>query len=472
MSHAAGTSIERSVLHYVKDEGWGGLSSMKTGKERVPISTCESQETDKSSCPSWVTTSANILAFTGAYRKVLIDYLVTQYIARLDADAAILAEYATFLKGRKLGQVVRYTAFGTDNPTSDYDVTLSGPRVHDIVQHLMVSFKKLTTYERSMAFVFDSNFYIVPELLVPLKLPDMWPAMWTKSNFKLFRPYVCSRTGHGHRACSTDCTTDAAACEVAVPVPDGQIIDMEWDEILTKLRQQHATSDAEVLAKYAELVRLGAALDAFVYKGQEAAFSNKEAFFRHLFAMKRTSIESYIGVSTVMAVVYGMQGGKMRCVRNVMTTQNFENACLENVIDFTNHWNDSLHAATSFGDSESLALRVFVKLSKYLQRVIVCIDNARENEDAQETATYDDETLIPGDLRKFVDETVASRSSLALKGDVTSDQLAKFGCIPRKKIDLELGGSGFVHTVFQRLRDNRKAARARVHHSRFGRLVV
>lgn len=470
MSHTAGTGIERSVLDYVKNLGWGGLSSMKTGKERIAISSCAGS--DASSCPSWATTSRNILAFTGAYRKVLIDYFITQYIARLDADAGAKAPYATFLNGRTLGQVVQYTAFGTDNPTSDYDVTLSGPRVHDIVGQLMESFRALTKHDKSMAFVFDSNFYIVPELLIPHSFGSVW-----RYGIRLFRPYACTRD-HEHTACDPACATDDAACEVAVPVPDGPTVEVEWDEIIaTKLGKHHAASDEEIVRKYAALVRLGAALDAFVYKGRESEFNDKAAFFKHLFAMKQTSVESYIGVSTVMAVVYGMQGGKMRCVSNFMTAQNFENACLENVLDFTNHWNVSVPTLTSFGDdSGSLALRVFVKLSKYLQRVFVCLEKALANE------SYD-EALIPKALRKFVDETVASRSSLVLKDDVTSEQLEKFGCVPGKMIDLrscsddDRAAKGFVPAVYRMLCERRRARpvvapRREKKVTSFGRLVV
>lgn len=437
MGHATGTSIERSVLSYVKSEGWGGLSSVKTGKEKIPIS-CEAHEP----CASWVTTRENILDFTGAYRKVLIDYFITGYIAQLDADKGIQAEYA-ILGDDKLGDVIRYTAFGSKNATSDYDVTLSGPCVHKIVGYLMTSFADLTAHDKSMAFVFDSNFYIVPELLIPLKLPG--DDVWTKHKIKLFRPYVCDLHDHHHPTCMEGTEAGRREREVAVPVPDGDIIEMEWNQIMTKLNQPHASSDAdaldkEVLAKYANLVRLGADLDAFVYKGDKSGLTDKAAFFRHLFAMKQTSIESYVGVSTVMAVVYGMQAGRMECVHNCMTPLNFENACLENLLDFTNHWNAQV---PSMSADESHALRVFVKLSKYLQRVLVCLAKALESEPNTKALFHHTD---------FVDQTVRSRSGIRPSVEVTTDHLRDFGCFPINRIDLASdGGKGLVYTVYRRL---------------------
>ena len=114
--------VDLAVLEYARKHGWSSISEMyvRAAKEKIPVPS-EANE-------AMSTTVANMLEFLGAYRKILIDYLITGYVRKLGLRGS--REYREFLGpnglGTELADTVRVSALGSTNATSDYDVTLSG----------------------------------------------------------------------------------------------------------------------------------------------------------------------------------------------------------------------------------------------------------------------------------------------------------------------------------------------------------
>ena len=120
--------VDLAVLEYARKHGWSSISEMyvRAAKEKIPVPS-EANE-------AMSTTVTNMLEFLGAYRKILIDYLVTGYVRKLGLRGS--REYREFLGpngasglhglGTELADTVRVSALGSTNATSDYDVTLSG----------------------------------------------------------------------------------------------------------------------------------------------------------------------------------------------------------------------------------------------------------------------------------------------------------------------------------------------------------
>jgi hypothetical protein len=388
--------VDRAVLDYAKEHGWSAISEMyvRAAKEKIAV--------PSEANGAMSTTVANMLEFLGAYRKILIDYLVTGYVSRLGHER----EYDAFLDGAEIKDTIRVSALGSTNATSDYDVTLAGPCAHKIIAYITKQFFALT--HETMSFVFDSNFYTVPDLVVRDR------RVYDELGIELF----------------------FYGADVAVPVPRGaKVLGEERRYILKKLR---GADRRPVLRKYEELARLGERLDEFAYKYRRV-FGSALEFFTHLFRMKRVSVEAYYGVSTVLVVVCGMQAGKMEEVRKVLARANFENAGLENLVDFAMHWNEYASSPKASAETDQL---VFVRMSKYLQRVVMC---AREA--SRSNVVYD---KYAAEIDEIVGFRAAGRAPYKI-------DLGRYGI---ESALLVLGeGTGFVHEAFRDLLVARGAGR-------------
>jgi hypothetical protein len=392
--------VDLAVLEYARQHGWSSISEMyvRAAKEKIPVPS-EANE-------AMSTTVANMLEFLGAYRKILIDYLVTGYVRTLRDK-----EYREFLGDAQLAETIRVSALGSTNATSDYDVTLSGPGVHRIIDHITTQFFDLT--RETMSFVFDSNFYTVPDLVIRDR------RVYDELGIKLLFPY---------------------GTDVAVPVPGDDVLDTERRYILNKWREPRAlrARKVSVLSKYRELVRLGKRLDDFAYK-YKPVFRTALEFFTHLFKMKRASVEAYYGVSTVLVVVCGIQAQKLDEVRVVLSKKGFENAGLENLVDFALHWNAYATSEKASAETDQL---VFVRMSKYLQRVMLCIRECRNERTVRRFRK----------LEENIDKVVGFRAAGTAPFTIALD---KYGIGAAKRPGsgvIVLGtGSGFVHDAFREL---------------------
>jgi hypothetical protein len=395
-------NIDLFLLDYVKKVGWGELSKryIRAGKERIYINTDQPPEKQMS------TTVSNVLEFIGSYRKVLIDYIISQSLGLLK-KSSYKKKYSHFLNRRKIEDTIHHNAFGSTNPTSDYDLTISGPGSYLILEKLIDTFCEMT--DDTMAFVFDSNFYIVPDLVVF----DDDKTMYERLNIDLFFPFDS---------------------EIAIPIPDKAILKIEKEYILKKMNKNNKDT---VIDQYRELISLGKKMDKFAYE-RKKVFDTNIDFFKHIFEMNRTAIEAYYGLSTILVVVYGIQAKKMEKLKYRLSKSHFENACLENLIDFSNHWN---HYMEENGDQEN-SQTVFVKLSKYLQRVILCV-----NEIEQMTGKTFEE--IPISLREEIENVVSQRSKGILKEHIN---LSKYGLKPNETVSLSSKKEkGMLQTLYRQL---------------------
>ena len=205
-----------------------------------------------------------------------------------------------------------------------------------------------TDDKSTMALTMDSNFYTGPEILVKRGDERM-------SGVVFFHP-------HG----------DTNEYNVAVPIPTSDaVLVAERTSILKKLTKlAHVSSPKSIGETYRSLIEVTKALDEALYRDATALDASR--LFALLFSLKETSIEAYHGVSTVLVVVYGMQSNKRDEVYNILRAENYRNAGLENAIDFAAHWN--AYASQQPTRTKETDKLVLIHLSKYLLRVIACID--------------------------------------------------------------------------------------------------
>jgi hypothetical protein len=386
--------LDMRMLEFAKTEGWTNIAKayQKTGKEFVI----------KSTHAEWNASAAMALEFLGAYRKIMIAYLFAQYVKALDGSRRAQSAYKRFLGSTKFSECIRFAALGSTNATSDYDVTLCGPGAPCILSHIVSACRDLA--QETTSFLFDSNFYIGPDILV--KRDDK-----NKNKFAGITLYFPEST--------------STTYNVAVPVPDKDIFALERKCILEKLDQ---ADDRTIVEKYDRLVQLGKELDKMVYSSKKNV--NKLALFTLLFDIKKTSIEAYYGVSTVLVVVHGMQSNKLAEVAKKLQKENFQNACLENVIDFTAHWNEYASDQKRNADEDQ---RVFIKLSKYILRVLVCLEHL-------------DTRISALRHKQEIERIVANRAAVKVEENV---HLAKYGIPNEGKIELNKNLTGVLHEAYK-----------------------
>ena len=414
-------NIDIQLLDKAKEAGlgWAGVSKqfLKAGKEKVWIGRGDEGP--------WSTSWTTIIEFLGAYRKVMIDYLITGYIKKLSESDKAREVYSDFIGKSNFADVVRFSALGSTNPTSDYDMTLCGPGAPCIVRHLTQTFEKFTS--ETMSFAFDSNFYIGPDILTrryqTKKYADRKIRLWFPDG-------------------------EREEYNVAVPVPEGDVVAREREYILKKLTPTHVDDKEGIVGRYMELVKYGKKLDKFAYWNADPVALTKREFFDLLFDMKLVSMEAYHGISTVLVVVYGMQGKvpKMSELRDVLSEGSFENACLENALDFTNHWNDYAQGSHDAATDQMM----FVKLSKYILRVLTCVEELqKKTSDNNKRAALG----LLARLRPQVDEVYKDRASGQSSVAVT---LSDYGIGGDGRIAKIGTGTGLVHDAYRYLTNKRK----------------
>ena len=406
--------IDMQLLDKAKDAGlgWAGVSKkfLKAGKEKVWIGPGGEEK--------WNTSWTTIIEFLGAYRKLMIDHLITGYIAKLSKSDKARGVYSDFIGKSDFADVVRFSAQGSTNPTSDYDMTLCGPGAPCIVRHITRTFNTFTS--ETMSFAFDSNFYIGPDVLTRRG----HTRRYADRNIKLWFP-----------------AGESEEHNVAVPVPDGEVVKREREYILKKLTPTHVVTKEDIVNQYNSLVDYGKKLDRFAYWNDDTSALTKKQFFDLLFDMKLVSMEAYHGISTVLVVVYGMQGNapQMRELRGVLSESCFENACLENALDFTNHWNDYAARGQRTADTDKM---MFVKLSKYILRVLTCVEELQsKTNDKSKLAAL----VSLARLRQQLDAVYADRASG--KTSVVFE-LSDYGIGDDGKVAAIGKGKGLVHDAY------------------------
>jgi hypothetical protein len=289
----------------------------------------------------------NILIFLNGYRRILVDYYINRGI-KFDVPA-IKDKYKNYTIDYNFENLIKSSAFGADSPTSDYDVTLEGPGIHIILYNIINDFKK--NIGKTTAITFDTNIYIAPVLRLN-----------TKTNLNFLLNHIPDLKFFE----LTEKTNDVFS---AVPVPTKkEIFKIEWDNITTKFNEKHIElTDSFITEKYEKLFDFAELIDKLVYQMNSDIFDNKNSiqkeilFFELILNACKNSIESAFALSTIIVVVYGIQGKKDISILN---KENYLISIYENLAELKNHWNYNQTKDDS----------VKLKVTKYIYRILFALN--------------------------------------------------------------------------------------------------
>lgn len=352
-------SLDARVIAWARQQGWAAMATAVVSADKV------AKERSAAIGPGFAPPLRIVLEFLGAYRKLVLEYMIQTFGGRIDP-----APYASFLRSAGKASVldaVDSIALGSTRLTSDYDLTLAGPAVHRI---MLAAVEQMRTQTRSTSsFLFDSNLYIAPDLIVcPFVEQRLAEMAASASPIRvLASPFRPGR---------------------ATPVPPQSeaYVAEERESILQKIGKDdaHLTEEA-IMDRYRKLAAAGDRLDRMLYRdagapsargkgAPTAAGATASEYFRTLLEMNRLGMEAYHGLSTILMVVNGMQAGQADQVNALLGRGHMLNAALENVVDLNNHWGP---AGTEAGSAAKAAKAAKVaKVAKYAARIVHCLDAA------------------------------------------------------------------------------------------------
>lgn len=317
----------------------------------------------------------NLIEFIGSTRKVYIDYIVKKVLEKL-SSSDLLQDYKSYLGDRNIVDVVQANAFGSTNPTSDYDLTFAGPGIHYITKCLIQQFddelfqdsKKL-----SLAEMFDSNFYVCPDMILygnKEKLDSLGVTLYQ----------VNEKTSHYAPISSTK-----------------EHFDIERNQLFKKKMDHSELNHDTIMAKYKKLLMLNEQLDDELYKLKEGPImQSSSSFIQHILNMMETSIESYYALSTFMIVVYGMQARRIDELEPLLKEENFRIAGVENCIDLVKHHSHSFNV-----DNTIETMNLAVKVSKYIQRILLCLKYVSQYSDEINKEELSNLTSLTNDIMHY-----------------------------------------------------------------------
>jgi len=308
-----------------------------------------------------------LLEYLGSYRKLIIEIIIKY------ASKGIKDSY----EGESKEAPIIADAFGSTNITSDYDLTLSGPGTYKIVQ-MIHNFWKKNSPNTNMTTSFDSNFYLVPNMVLKKKDNPL-----TKLGVKLMDT-------------KSDKINPESQWAKYIPVPDDFIIlELEKKALKEKLNDNFKPDNIQkVDKKYRDLFKDAEILDKHLYienNDSVIKFNNKKneqaklAFFRHIMKMMKNSIEGYYCLSTILAIVYGIQAGKEKEIEKEFKDykKGWLIAAIENLIDLYKHLKGKHKTSEAAekeqlddgdGHNDGLGPNILLKISKYIYRIYFCLD--------------------------------------------------------------------------------------------------
>lgn len=291
----------------------------------------------------------NVLIFLNGYRRLLVDYYINRsinFVLPLSAD-----KYKTFMQDKTFNELIKTTAFGAESPTSDYDVTLEGPGVHIIMNNILGDFQR--NINKTTAITFDTNIYIGPVLRLNIE-----------TNYKFLKQQIPELQFFELAKRENNLFS-------GVPIPlKKEILKIEWNNITSKFNEEHTELTNEIIMdKYNNLFKIGEKIDKLVYQMDNSIFNNKNnlekeiIFFNLLLDGCKTSIESAYALSTIIIVVYGIQGKKDI---SFLKKENYLISIYENLSELKNHWN--------FNNSKDDSVKL--KVAKYIYRILFALEKA------------------------------------------------------------------------------------------------
>jgi hypothetical protein len=192
---------------------------------------------------------AHVLEYVGAFRKVVVDVLISKTIEQLQQRKDLIPFYSEYLNGTSLKENITIVALGSTNITSDYDLTLVGPLTYEIMNAIILGIQKQLGDTSTSKF--DTNVYIAPDVRLPRQMKDR-----------------LSERISGIQLFESNPTTFSY-----VPIPsNNDVLSLEWKSVENKLNS-HSNQQISVLDQYHRVYELGKTFDKIVYQNGNTTIS-------------------------------------------------------------------------------------------------------------------------------------------------------------------------------------------------------
>jgi len=266
-------------------------------------------------------------------------------LSRVYIDAHISRHKSVYSLSEDEFQMV---AAGSTNITSDYDVTLIGPKAAECCRQIINTFTKYGSGH--LPEVADSNIYIGPAGIIYPKggkyvLPE-WLTIYKLSE-----------------------KSEAPVSFFPIPKSDIAIAQDKKSVMAKYNKERHGLGIKESYDKMAEY---GDILDTFYYSSGEESH-DESLFWETLANIGKYASEAYVGISTILGVVV-----KMQMKREIsLETIHYQICALENICDLRDHAGfNTITELVSKNNSKDIPEHTLLKYSKYLYRIWYSLYNS------------------------------------------------------------------------------------------------
>lgn len=316
----------------------------------------------------------NLLLYVRAFTRVYVDVFANKY--------------------KKEHPDMEFIIAGSTNVTSDYDVTVVGPRSYHFVKEIMHGFYK--EFHKQLPLVADTNLYIAPAFLYNSKYSRNYPS-WLK------RTCISDKAESVTQQTSTCFPLPASPIAIA---QDRAVVRKKWNMI-----REHQTplSSSQIMERYNKLISIGRKLDKFFYTSHKHSTKSKSSastsalteqeFWKLITSANQTSMESYHAISTVIIIVAEIQ---MKKDIKDLRPEHYMIAAMENYVDLLIHMGPSPSTSSPM---------MYVKTSKYVYRIIYCLERAR----TLSTSPTNPQAMFSQSQTSFVDYIVSQRGNPEFK---------------------------------------------------------
>lgn len=285
---------------------------------------------------------------------------------------------------------VRFFAFGSENVTSDYDLTLVGKSSPQVVWKMFQMFLK--QYNNILPHVFDTNLYCsgIYSPTGALKIPhrvDVTPEIFvlkphTPNDISVQMNFALLKLHQSGFDISTHPTFRTHMQNVFS-------LEKKIKKLFNKKREiQYKKYDGNkydvktiyIITKYYLSVLYAKKINKILYNSGKT-----DALFYYACMSQYFAIESYYTPATVNVVVMTLQGKHKFAIKK----EEYLISTLENLADFRVH----------LQHEKKLTKDVLLKYSKYIYRILYSLGKAIQNRDIQQQARKIKKEIIP--LRKM-----------------------------------------------------------------------